>query len=112
MNSWADALTINAREGGCVVTVHGLLAVGVHANGRRELLGFEARPTQKTAPVDWALSAACAPAAYPGWGRVLVAVTVVSKLTAIGLNVVHTGTSNECAVASTRDSAWPVAWVP
>ncbi|SNR97982.1 Transposase (or an inactivated derivative) [Haloechinothrix alba] len=38
---WADALTIKVREGGRVVTVHGLLAVGVNADGHREILGFD-----------------------------------------------------------------------
>lgn len=37
----ADALTLKVREGGRVVIVHGLIAVGVNADGHREILGFE-----------------------------------------------------------------------
>jgi putative transposase len=37
----ADALTVKVREGGRVVIVHGLIAVGVNADGYREILGFE-----------------------------------------------------------------------
>ena len=37
----ADALTLRAREGGRTVLVHGLIATGVNADGKREILGFE-----------------------------------------------------------------------
>lgn len=37
----ADALTVKVREGGRIVIVHGLIAVGVNADGHREILGFE-----------------------------------------------------------------------
>jgi putative transposase len=37
----ADALTIKVREGGRTVNVHGLIATGVNADGKREILGFE-----------------------------------------------------------------------
>ena len=37
----ADALTQKVREGGRVVTVHALLAVGVNADGHREILGLD-----------------------------------------------------------------------
>jgi len=37
----ADALTQKVREGGRVVNVHALLAVGVNADGHREILGLE-----------------------------------------------------------------------
>jgi putative transposase len=37
----ADALTIKVREGGRTVNVHGLIAVGVNADGHREILGFD-----------------------------------------------------------------------
>ena len=38
---WVDALTIKVREHGRVVPVHGLLAVGVNAEGHREVLGLD-----------------------------------------------------------------------
>jgi putative transposase len=37
----ADALTIKVREGGRTVIVHGLIATGVNAGGKREILGFD-----------------------------------------------------------------------
>jgi transposase-like protein len=37
----ADALTIKVREDGRVINVHCLLAVGVNADGRREILGVD-----------------------------------------------------------------------
>ncbi len=38
---WADALTLKVREGGRVVNVHGLIAVGVNNDGHREILGLD-----------------------------------------------------------------------
>jgi transposase-like protein len=38
---WADALTLKVREGGRVVNVHGLIAVGVNSDGHREILGLD-----------------------------------------------------------------------
>ncbi len=37
----ADALVLKVREGGRVVNVHALLAVGVNADGHREILGLD-----------------------------------------------------------------------
>jgi hypothetical protein len=37
----ADTLTLRVREGGRTVLVHGLIATGVNADGKREILGFE-----------------------------------------------------------------------
>ena len=37
----ADALVLEVREGGRVVNVHALLAVGVNADGHREILGLQ-----------------------------------------------------------------------
>ena len=37
----ADALVLKVREGGRVVNVHALVAVGVNADGHRELLGLQ-----------------------------------------------------------------------
>jgi transposase-like protein len=37
----ADALVLKVREGGRVVNVHALIAVGVNADGHRELLGLQ-----------------------------------------------------------------------
>ncbi len=38
---WADALTLKVREGGRVINVHGLIAVGVNNDGHREILGLD-----------------------------------------------------------------------
>jgi putative transposase len=38
---WIDALTQKVREGGRTVTVHALIAVGVNADGHREILGVD-----------------------------------------------------------------------
>ncbi len=38
---WLDALTIKVREAGRTVNVHALVAVGVNADGGREVLGLE-----------------------------------------------------------------------
>jgi transposase-like protein len=38
---WMDALTIKVREGGRTVNVHALVAVGVDADGGREVLGLD-----------------------------------------------------------------------
>src|SRR5216683_944269 len=38
---WADALVMKVREGGRVVNVHVLVAVGVNADGHREVLGID-----------------------------------------------------------------------
>src|SRR2546429_2745037 len=38
---WLDALTIKVREAGRTVNVHALVAVGVNADGQREVLGLE-----------------------------------------------------------------------
>jgi putative transposase len=38
---WVDALTQKVREGGRTVNVHALIATGVNADGRREILGLE-----------------------------------------------------------------------
>src|SRR5215204_3914446 len=37
----ADALVLKVREGGRVVSVHGLVATGVNADGHREILGVQ-----------------------------------------------------------------------
>jgi putative transposase len=38
---WLDALTRKVREAGRTVLVHALLAVGVNADGQREVLGID-----------------------------------------------------------------------
>jgi transposase-like protein len=38
---WVDALTQKVREGGRVINVHALIAVGVNADGQREILGID-----------------------------------------------------------------------
>ncbi len=43
---WADALTIKVSEGGRIVNVACLLAVGVNAQGHREILGLEVATTE------------------------------------------------------------------
>lgn len=43
---WADALTMKVREGGRIVNVACLLAVGVNGEGRREILGIDVATTE------------------------------------------------------------------
>jgi putative transposase len=43
---WMDALTIKVREGGRTVNVHALIAVGVNADGGREVLGLDVGSTE------------------------------------------------------------------
>ena len=43
---WCDALTIKVREGGRTVNVHALVAVGVNADGGREVLGLDVASTE------------------------------------------------------------------
>src|SRR5260370_8278165 len=38
---WIDALTQKVREGGRTVNVHALIATGVNADGKREILGLD-----------------------------------------------------------------------
>jgi putative transposase len=38
---WLDALTQKVREGGRIINVHALVAVGVNADGHREILGID-----------------------------------------------------------------------
>ena len=38
---WADALTMKVREGGRIVNIACLLAVGVNGEGHREILGID-----------------------------------------------------------------------
>ena len=43
---WADALTMKVREGGRIVNVACLLAVGVNGEGNREILGVDVATTE------------------------------------------------------------------
>ena len=43
---WMDALTIKVREAGRTVNVHALVAVGVNADGGREVLGLDVASTE------------------------------------------------------------------
>jgi len=43
---WADALTMKVREGGRIVNIACLLAVGVNAEGNREILGIDVATTE------------------------------------------------------------------
>jgi len=43
---WADALTMKVREGGRIVNIACLLAVGVNSAGHREILGVELATTE------------------------------------------------------------------
>ena len=43
---WADALTQKVREGGRIVNVAALVAVGVNAEGHREILGIDITTTE------------------------------------------------------------------
>jgi transposase-like protein len=47
---WLEALTIKVREAGRTINAHALIAVGVNAYGRRDVLGLDVA-SQGTAPV-------------------------------------------------------------
>ncbi len=44
--AWIDALTQKVREGGRTVNVHALIATGVNADGKREILGIGVAPSE------------------------------------------------------------------
>ena len=46
---WADALTMKVREGGRIVNIACLLAVGVNSQGHREILGLDLATTEHSA---------------------------------------------------------------
>ena len=48
-----DALTMKVREDGRTVNVHALIAVGVNADGQREVLGLDVCLAARTAPAGW-----------------------------------------------------------
>ncbi len=48
---WLDALTQKVREGGRIVNVHALVAVGVNADGHREILGIDVASSEDGAMV-------------------------------------------------------------
>ncbi|GAB2769422.1 hypothetical protein GCM10027072_80280 [Streptomyces bullii] len=60
---WVDALTQKVREGGRIINVHALIAVGVNAAGHREILGIDVAP--RTAPAGSPSCARSSPAASP-----------------------------------------------
>ncbi len=45
---WLDALALRRREGGRTVHVAALVAVGVNADGKREILGLERLTSPRT----------------------------------------------------------------
>ena len=52
---WIDATYVKVREGGRIISVAVIIAVGANADGRREVLGMavgpsEAEPLSRTAP--------------------------------------------------------------
>jgi putative transposase len=60
---WLDALTQKVREHGRTVIVHALIAVGVTADGQREVLGLSGEDG-----AGWlAFCAAWSPAGCSGW---------------------------------------------
>ena len=62
---WIDALTQKVREGGRTVNEHALIATGVNADGKREILGLDVASAEE-ARGGWRSCAACPPAACPG----------------------------------------------
>ncbi|WP_327591663.1 IS256 family transposase [Streptomyces chartreusis] len=48
---WVDALTQKVREGGRIINVHALIALGVNADGHREILGLDVATAEDGA--DW-----------------------------------------------------------
>jgi putative transposase len=77
----ADALVLKVREGGRVVNVHALVAVGVNAEGYREILGVDVTTAEDGA----------------GW------LTFLRSLTARGLSGVGLVTSDAPRRAGGRD---------
>ena len=62
---WIDALTQKVREGGRTVNVHALIATGVNADGKREILGLDVASSEDGA--GWlAFLRGLAAAACPG----------------------------------------------
>ncbi len=51
----ADALVMKVREDGRVANVHALLAVGVNADGHREILGLQVSSAED-GPAGWGSS--------------------------------------------------------
>jgi transposase-like protein len=87
---WVDALTQKVREGGRVVNVHCLVAVGVNNEGRREVLGLDVASSEDGA----------------GWLAFLRSLTA-RGLTGVQLVVsdAHTGLVNAIG-ASLPGAAW------
>jgi hypothetical protein len=48
---WVDALTQKVRKGGRIISVHALIAVGVNADGHREIIGIDVATCEDGA--DW-----------------------------------------------------------
>ena len=81
----ADALVLKVREAGRVVNVHALIAVGVNAEGYREILGIDVTTAEDGA----------------GW------LTFLRSLTARGLSGVKLVTSDAHAGLIGRDRGHP-----
>ena len=47
---WLDATYLKVREGGRIVSVAAIIAVAVSTDGRREIVGLQARPVAKPRP--------------------------------------------------------------
>lgn len=43
---WLDATYLKVRDGGCVVSIAAIIAMGVNRDGRREILGFGLGPSE------------------------------------------------------------------
>ena len=59
----ADALVLKVHEDGRVVNVHALIAVGVNAEGYREILGIDVTTAEDG--VGWMLTPGCWPPSAP-----------------------------------------------
>jgi putative transposase len=87
---WADALTQKVREGGRIVNVHALVAVGVNADGHREILGIDVATAEDGA----------------GW------LAFLRSLTARGLAGVQLVVSDATPASSTRSEPSCPGWRP
>jgi Transposase, Mutator family len=64
---WIDALTQKVREGGRTVNVHRLIATGVNADGHREILGVDGRPSSGSSARSWPSRTANGPNSAATW---------------------------------------------
>ncbi len=63
---WIDATYVKVRQNGRIVSVAVFIAVGVNANGRREILGMDIGPSEAATPA-FAGAGSSGPASCASW---------------------------------------------